>query len=82
MIFLLPINHIVNFSLSVLKFKQMKNQTLKRYKLIQEYPGSPVTASICTQVGKHHYFYQDNTTGQVLNRHHVENYPKFWKEIK
>lgn len=60
----------------------MKDQKLKRYRLIQEYPGSPVLGNICTKVGKHHYFYQDDNTGQVLNRNDVENYPKFWKEIK
>lgn len=60
----------------------MKDQTLKRYKLIQEYPGSPILGRECVQLGKHHYFYLVKETDERLDRHHVENYPKYWKEIK
>lgn len=59
---------------------------MKKYKLIQEYPGSPPIGTVLT---KHDYtvgciYYCSYITNNMLyveSKERVENQPKFWEEI-
>ena len=60
---------------------------MKKYKLIEEYPGSPrvgIIAETCYHTGNYickGFDFHGNPITKKIDSLYVENYPKFWQEI-
>jgi hypothetical protein len=55
---------------------------MKRYKLIKEYPGSPVLNTIVEKFKESSSsFYQIENSSTVVINNHVEDNPEYWEEV-
>jgi hypothetical protein len=54
---------------------------MSKYRLANEYPGSPVLNTVVEKINNSSSFYKIENRNTVIQKSHVEDYPEYWEYI-